>query len=203
MDFLCYNQFINWRTRPGVRKPDLTTLFRDRDVLGNLINDLAGPFMDRDIDVVMGPESLGFALGCAVAFKIGAGFVPVRKGGRLPTIRKFIMRVFFVDYTGETQVFEIGRNVLPRQARVLIVDDWIDTGGQVKGILKLATRQHARVVGISCLAAHMTRRTRALSRNLELHAIMPYDDEDAVKAIMRDNEEKDQSLLYQEHHRFQ
>ena len=71
------------------------------DVLSNLIDDLADPFMDRDIDVVIGPESLGFALGCAVAYKIGAGFVPARKGGRLPSKRKFIMRTSFVDYTGE------------------------------------------------------------------------------------------------------
>ena len=156
----------------------------------------------RNIDVVMGPESLGFALGCAVAYKIGAGFVPVRKGGRMPSIRKFVMRVSFADYTDDPQAFEIGRYVIPGEARVLIVDDWIDTGGQIKGVIKLVKRQHAMVAGISCLAAHISKNTRALFRNYELHAIMSYEDEDAVRAILRENQENDQSLLYQDYHRF-
>ena len=123
----------------------------------------------------MGPESLGFALGAAVAYKMGAGFVPVRKEGRLPAKRKFIMRTSFVDYTGVSRTFEIGKNVLPRDARVLIVDDWLDTGGQIKGVIKLAKRQNAKVVGISCLAAHVSTNTKSLFRSYELHAILPYD----------------------------
>ncbi|MCH8062715.1 MAG: phosphoribosyltransferase [Chloroflexi bacterium] len=93
--------------------------------------------------------------------------------------------------------------MLAKDARVLVVDDWIDTGEQMRGLIKLVRRQSAAVVGISCLAVYMTRGMKALSRNLELHAIMPYDDEDAVRAILRDNQEKDQSLLYQAYHRFE
>ena len=195
MDFSYYNQYINWRSRPGVGKPDLTPLFRDKDVLRNLILDLTDPFQEHRIDAVVGPDALGFALGAAAAFRLGVGFVPARKRGRLPTMRKFVMRTSFVDYTGAANAFEINKGILPKNARLLVIDDWIDTGGQIKALVRLLEIYGAKVVGITCLAAHRFRATRTLFDRYDLHSIMPYDDVDEVRAIIQ-GRERDLSLIY-------
>ena len=78
---------------------------------------------------------------------------------------------------------------------MLIIDDWIDTGGQVNALVKLLERYGAKIVGITCLAAYRYEATRVLFDKYNFHSIMPYDDEDEVYAILQSTE-RDLSLNY-------
>ena len=121
--------------KPGILFYDITTLLADGDGLRQSIDALADPYQDQAIDLVVGIESRGFIFGTAVADRLGVGFVPVRKPGKLPstTVR--------VEYELEygTDSIEIQRNAISEGQNVFIIDDLLATGGTA-----LATAQAIR-----------------------------------------------------------
>lgn len=174
MDFSYYLQHVDMRSKA---KPDFSTLFVNADVLENLIKDLSKPFKKTEFDKVVAPESMGFILGSAVALKQKKGFVPVRKGGKLPTVKKHIVSSSFTDYTKLKNTFEMNEDLIQSGDKVLIVDDWIETGGQMKGIIKLLEKQGAEIIGISLLGFNQTKMTQAISDNYVVKGILEYTDE--------------------------
>jgi adenine phosphoribosyltransferase len=137
----------------------------------NLILDLSKPFRKVAFDKVASPEALGFIIGGAVAQKLGKGFIPIRKGGALPTRRRHIARVSFVDYTSNKKSLEINRSLVSIGDRILIVDDMVETGAQVKAVIKLIERSGGKVIGISVLGAEKNRKTKILFDRYSFHAI--------------------------------
>jgi adenine phosphoribosyltransferase len=119
--------------KPGILFYDITTLLRDRDGFHDAIAALAQPFHDHRIDLVVGIESRGFILGGAVAEALGAGFVPVRKAGKLPG--KAIKESYALEYG--TDALEIHADAVVPGQRVVIVDDVIATGGTAKATASL------------------------------------------------------------------
>jgi adenine phosphoribosyltransferase len=119
--------------KPGILFYDITTLLRDRDGFHDAIAALAQPFHDHRIDLVVGIESRGFILGGAVAGALGAGFVPVRKAGKLPG--KAIKESYALEYG--TDALEIHADAVVPGQRVVIVDDVIATGGTAKATASL------------------------------------------------------------------
>lgn len=111
--------------KAGILFYDITTLLRDRDGFEMAIDALAQPFEGRDIDVVVGVESRGFILGGAVADRLGAGFAPVRKKGKLPS--KTVQETYDLEYG--TDCLEIHADAVEPGQRVVIVDDVLATGG--------------------------------------------------------------------------
>ncbi|MEH6557448.1 MAG: purine phosphoribosyltransferase family protein [Oceanicoccus sp.] len=174
MDFFYYLDHIDMRS---MAKPDFSTLFADPVVFSNLIKDLCKPFNSNEFDKVVAPESMGFILGSAIALKLKKGFIPVRKGGKLPTLKKYIIRQSFTDYTQEKNTFEMNRGLIEPGDKVLIVDDWIETGGQIKGIAKLLEKQGAEIVGVSLLGFNQTRKTKSISTKYNIKSIYEYTDE--------------------------
>ena len=174
MDFLYYLQHIDMRSKA---KPDFSTLFVEPEVLSNLVKDLAKPFKKIEVDKIVAPESMGFILGAAMALKLKKGFVPVRKGGKLPTVKKHIVSSSFTDYTKQKNTFEMNEKLINPGDKVLIVDDWIETGGQIKGIIKLLEKQGAEIVGISLLGFNQTKQTKLISDNYLVKGILEYTDE--------------------------
>lgn len=164
-----YRPHIDRRV-PG-NKVDLTPLCNDPEVRRNLILDLARPFRKVDLDKVASPESLGFILGSAIAHGLDRGFVPFRKGGELPIHRQHRSRVSFVDYTNRRKSLEVNRSLIKPGERILIVDDVIDTGAQIKAMIKLIERLHGIVVGVSVLVADRSRKTERLIKKYNVHAI--------------------------------
>lgn len=127
---------------------DVTPLFAHPAAFAALIDDLACPFTACAIDYVAGIDALGFVLGAPLALRLGAGFVPIRKGGKLPVA---VMTAACVDYSGYEKTLELREGIIPPFARVLVVDEWIETGAQVQAALTLVERAGAMVVGIAAI----------------------------------------------------
>jgi adenine phosphoribosyltransferase len=122
--------------KPGILFYDITTLLQDKEGFHAAIDSLALPFKDERIDIVVGVESRGFIFGAAVADRLGAGFSPVRKPGKLPSTT---MNVTY-DLEYGTDTLEIHHDAVARGQRVLIVDDLLATGGTAKATCELIRR---------------------------------------------------------------
>lgn len=129
--------------KPGILFRDITTLLRDPDGLRYTIDTLAEHFADASVDYVLGMESRGFIVGTPLAHQLGAGFIPVRKSGKLPAA------VYTVEYDLEygTDRLEIHQDALPSSSRILIVDDLIATGGTAGATAELVQQIGCEIVG--------------------------------------------------------
>ena len=118
---------------PGILFRDITTLLSDAEALNEMIERFTGHYRDEKIDLVVGIESRGFIVGAPLAIRLGKGFVPIRKAGKLPG------PTHGVDYEleyGKDRV-EVHQDAIPEGSRVLLVDDLIATGGPIQGSAKL------------------------------------------------------------------
>ena len=133
--------------KPGINFFDITTLLKEPDGLKATIDALSAPYADARIDAVVGIESRGFILGAAVAQQIGAGFVPVRKPGKLPA--KALKEVYELEY-GKDAV-EIHADAIEKGQRVLIVDDVLATGGTAAATTRLVKQLGGKLHGLAFL----------------------------------------------------
>ena len=127
---------------------DVTPLFKDPDALKAVVEGIAVATNGVNFDIVAGIDALGFILGTAVAVQCKKGFVPVRKGGKLPVP---VDDVIVIDYTGERKTLEVRKDAFTRGQRVLVVDEWIETGSQILGAIQLIEGQGATVAGVAAL----------------------------------------------------
>lgn len=129
--------------KPGIIFRDVTTLLRDAAGFEQAVVALAKPFEGEQIDAVAGIEARGFILGGAVADRLGCGFIPIRKKGKLP------WKTIGQDYTLEYGVdaIEIHEDAIGQGERILIVDDLIATGGTAEAAVKLVRRSGGTVAG--------------------------------------------------------
>ena len=128
--------------KPGVVFKDLTPAFAD--AFAAMVDDLAAHFADRGITKVVGAEARGFIVGAAVALRLGAGFVPCRKPGKLP--RTVLRESYALEYG--TDVLEIHADALTSDDVVLIVDDLVATGGTTTAMVRLVRASGARLAGL-------------------------------------------------------
>ena len=133
--------------KPGILFYDVTTLLRDREGFRLAVDSMADPFKGKDIDVVVGVESRGFILGSAVADRIGAGFVPVRKLGKLPA--QTIRAHYALEYGNDS--LEMHKDGVEPGQRVLIVDDLLATGGTARATVDLVKQLGGKVEGVDFL----------------------------------------------------
>jgi adenine phosphoribosyltransferase len=133
--------------KPGINFFDITTLLKEPAGLKATIEALSAPYADGKIDVVVGIESRGFILGSAVAEQIGAGFVPVRKPGKLPA--RAIKEVYELEYGKDA--IEIHADAIEQGQRVLIVDDVLATGGTAAATTRLVKRLEGELHGLAFL----------------------------------------------------
>ncbi len=133
--------------KPGVAYKDITPLLADPAGLALAVELMVNPFRGRDIDLVAGAESRGFIFGAAVAQALSAGFVPIRKPGKLPSA------THGVDYGLEygTDRVEIHQDALQPGDHVLMVDDLLATGGTMRACCELVTRLRGEIVGATVL----------------------------------------------------
>ncbi len=127
---------------------DVTPLFADYAAFSALVDDLAAFVEPLAFDVVAGIDALGFILGAALALRTHTGFVPIRKGGKLPVA---VDVAECVDYTGQRKTLELRRDALKPGTRVLVVDEWIETGAQVRAAIQLIEGQGGVIAGIASL----------------------------------------------------
>jgi adenine phosphoribosyltransferase len=133
--------------KAGINFFDITTLLKEKDGFRRTIEALAKPFDNQRIDVVVGVESRGFILGGAVADRLGAGFAPVRKKGKLPS--KTVQETYDLEYG--TDCLEIHSDAVDRGQRVLIVDDVLATGGTAAATINLIRKLGGDVQSLAFL----------------------------------------------------
>ena len=132
---------------PGVLFRDIMPLVGDPEGFSAVVDDIAGHFSGRGITKVIGAEARGFLVGAPVAYKLGAGFVPARKPGKLP--RETFSQEYALEYG--TATLEIHKDALGPDDVVLIADDLIATGGTAQAMVKLVERVGAKLVGLAFL----------------------------------------------------
>ena len=133
--------------KPGILFKDITPLLRDGALFHEAIDGLAAQVVGRQIDAVVGMESRGFIFGAPIAYKLGVGFVPVRKLGKLPA--QTISVEYDLEYGSAT--LEMHTDALKPGASVLIVDDLLATGGTVAGTIELVKKLGGNIVGLAFL----------------------------------------------------
>jgi adenine phosphoribosyltransferase len=156
--------------KPGILFYDITTLLRDAEGFRIVIDTLTQPFKDKGIDVVVGIESRGFILGGAVADRLGAGFVPVRKPGKLPS--KSVRESYALEYG--TDSLEMHADAIGEGQRVLIVDDVIATGGTAKATASLVRQLGGMVHALAFLIELDALKGRNLLQGENVYAVLRY-----------------------------
>ena len=156
--------------KKGILFYDVTTLLRDREGFRLAIDGMAAPFTNSGIDVVVGIESRGFILGSAVADRLGAGFVPVRKLGKLPA--ETIRASYALEYG--TDSLEMHRDAVTPGQRVLIVDDLLATGGTMEATVQLVKQLGGSVAGIALLIELVALKGRGKLAGEQLHVVLAY-----------------------------
>lgn len=129
--------------KPGIMFKDITTALKDAETLRKMVDFLCENFNEEKIDYIIGLESRGFIFGVPVAYKLEAGFVPIRKPNKLPA--KTISETYVLEYG--TDKLEMHEDALQPGDRVLIVDDLLATGGTAAAACNLVTKVGAEIVG--------------------------------------------------------
>jgi adenine phosphoribosyltransferase len=157
--------------QPGVAFKDITPLLASSDGLAWCVEALADPFTGGPVDKVIGVEARGFIVAAPVAVRLGAGFIPVRKAGKLP------WQVNAENYELEYRVdsLEIHRDALEPGERVLIIDDVLATGGTAAATARLARALGAEVAGFGCIIELSFLAGRGKLNDLEIVSLLSYE----------------------------
>lgn len=131
----------------GVVFWDITPLLKDKDAFRECIKQMANHFRTKKIDLVASNEARGFIIGGALAYELGAGFVPVRKKGKLPS--KVVNLTYSKEYESDT--IEMHEDAVEPGQKVLLVDDLLATGGTIKANAELVERLGGKIVGMGFL----------------------------------------------------
>ena len=156
--------------KPGILFYDITTLLQDPAGLREALDGLVAPFTGAGIDVVVGIESRGFIFGAAVADRIDAGFIPVRKPGKLPS--KTISGSYALEYG--TDSLEMHEDAVQGGQRVLIVDDLLATGGTARCTVDLVKKLGGTVHGLAFLIELVALNGRQKLSGENIHSVLKY-----------------------------
>ena len=156
--------------KPGILFRDITPLLADPSGLALSVELLANPFRGKNIDLVVGAESRGFIFGTAVACCLSAGFVIVRKPGKLPSKR--IATSYDLEYGTDT--LEMHADAIVKGQRVLVVDDLLATGGTMKACCDLVKQLGGHIVGVAVLIELAGLKGRDKLTSYDIHAVLRY-----------------------------
>jgi adenine phosphoribosyltransferase len=157
--------------KPGILFKDITPLLANPAALSLAVEFLTQPFRDQHIDIVVGAESRGFIFGTTVARNLSAGFVPVRKPGKLPAEK--LSLTYDLEYGTDT--LEIHADSIKPGQRVLLLDDLLATGGTMLACCQLVDRLGGSIIGISILIELLGLGGRKKLQKWPLHCVMCYD----------------------------
>ena len=157
--------------KKGILFYDITTLLKDKLGFAMLIDSLAEHYLAKDVDLVLGMEARGFIFGPAVAYRLNAGFVPVRKPGKLPAATT--KYDYALEYGSNT--LEIHQDAIVKGQRVIIVDDLLATGGTAEATTKLAESLGAEIVGLGFVVELDFLKPREKLKNYEVFSLLHYD----------------------------
>ena len=156
--------------KPGILFYDITTLLKEPEAFREVVDRMTDQVASEAIDIVVGMESRGFIFSAPLAYKLNAGFVPVRKLGKLPA------ETIEVEYELEygTATLEIHRDAIQPGQRVLIVDDLLATGGTVLGTIELVRRLGGEIAGLSFVVELSSLHGRDKLGDFKINALLSY-----------------------------
>ena len=150
---------------------DPTSIYINTNAFIDLLDDLLDDLEEFDCDVVAGIDAMGFVLGSALAARLRKGFLPIRKAGKLCVDTK---KVDFVNYSKRNQFMEIRFPAFEAGTKVIIVDQWVETGGTMGGAIKLIEQQGGLVKGVIALAIEENDNTKKLRNDYKcFSAVVP------------------------------
>jgi adenine phosphoribosyltransferase len=159
--------------KKGIMFRDITTLLQEHSAFRRSIDLMFDHFRDRKIDKVVGIESRGFIFGGALAYRLGAGFVPVRKPKKLPFTT--ISQEYQLEYGKDA--LEMHTDAIAKGEEVLIVDDLIATGGTLEATCKLVEHMGGNLIGLACLIELSFLEPRKRFPGIEIFSLIQYDSE--------------------------
>jgi len=158
--------------KPGILFYDITTLLKDKTGFAQLIDALAAHYIGKQIDLVLGIEARGFIFGPALAYRLNAGFVPVRKPRKLPAP---VARVTY-DLEYGTDTLEIHVDAIEPGQRVIIVDDLLATGGTMEATVKLVRQLGGQIAGLAFAVELDFLHGRNRFPDLDIFSLLHYDE---------------------------
>ena len=156
--------------KEGISFKDITTLLKDGKALKYTIDQIVEDLKDKNIDIVVGPEARGFLVGTPVAYALEAGFVPVRKPGKLP--RETVSASYDLEY-GKNEVHIHADSIKPGE-NVVIIDDLLATGGTVEATIQLVEQLGGKVVGIAFLIELEALKGREKLKDYNVYSVFTY-----------------------------
>ena len=157
--------------KKGILFYDITTLLKDKVGFATLIDSLSEHYIDREIDLVLGIEARGFIFGPALAYRLNAGFVPIRKPRKLPA--ETVKWTYELEYGTDT--LEIHKDAIKPGQKVIIVDDLLATGGTANACLQLAKSLGAKVEGLGFVVELDFLSGRSKFDSTEVYSLLHYD----------------------------
>lgn len=157
--------------KKGILFKDITPLLASPAGLSLAVEFMTQPFRDKHIDIVVGAESRGFIFGTAVARNLSAGFVPIRKPGKLPSEK--LSLTYDLEYGTDT--VEIHADAIKPRQRVLLLDDLLATGGTMQACCELVERLGGTIVGVAVLIELIGLGAREKLKNIPVHCVLSYD----------------------------
>ncbi|MCR3759080.1 adenine phosphoribosyltransferase [Clostridium felsineum] len=151
MELKDHIRIIDGFPKEGISFKDVTTLIQDKDAYKYAVDKIGEYLKDKKVDLIVGPEARGFLFGAPVAYSVGAGFIPVRKKGKLPC--ETVAVTYELEY-GE-DVLEMHKDAIKKGQRVAIVDDLLATGGTINSVAKLVETLGGEVVA-ACFVVELT-----------------------------------------------
>jgi adenine phosphoribosyltransferase len=157
--------------KPGILFYDITTLLKDKDGFKAVIDAMAAHYRDAAVDMVVGIEARGFIFAPALAYALGAGFVPVRKPKKLPA--ECVTISYELEYGSDS--LQMHRDALDGGNRVLIVDDLLATGGTARAVAKLVEQVGGSVIGLGFMVELAFLNGREKLQGYDVFSLLQYD----------------------------
>ena len=157
--------------KKGILFYDITTLLKDKTGYATLIDLLAEHYIGKQVDLILGMEARGFIFGPALAYRLNAGFVPVRKPGKLPSTTARVE--YELEYG--SNALEVHKDAIQRGERVLIVDDLLATGGTAEATAKLASSLGADIAGLAFVVELDFLKGRDKLKGYDVFSLLHYD----------------------------
>ena len=157
--------------KKGILFYDITTLLKDKLGFAQLIDALTAQYLNKDIDLVLGIEARGFIFGPALAYRLNAGFVPVRKPKKLPAA---VERITY-DLEYGTDTLEIHKDAIAKGQRIIIVDDLLATGGTANAVVQLTRSLGAEIAGLAFVVELDFLKGRQKFDGIDVFSLLHYD----------------------------
>ncbi|MDR0287305.1 MAG: adenine phosphoribosyltransferase [Clostridiales bacterium] len=153
------NRLLEVIPKNSIGRYDLLPVFKDTELFGEITKKLSVPYIGK-IDFVAAPEAVGWILGSAIARELNAGFIPMRKIDKLPYPKDELISQNYVDYSGKEKILEIKKDYVTAGDRVLIVDEWVETGVSMRCCVNLLEKLGCIIVGLATIGLNYCKGTK-------------------------------------------